>query len=89
MNIAIWILAGGVLGWASFALLKANEQGEKVSAILVGMFGGFFGGNVLAPMLGAVADTPNDFSAFSLTIALLSATAFLTISNLLSRRFGV
>lgn len=88
MNIAIWILAGGVLGWASFALLKANERG-KVGAILVGMFGAFFGGNVLAPMLGAITDTPNDFSAFSLTIALVSATSFLTISNLLSRRFGV
>lgn len=89
MNIAIWILAGGVLGWASFALLRANERGGKAGAILVGMFGAFFGGNVLAPMLGAIADTPNDFSAFSLTIALVSATAFLTISNLLSRRFGV
>ncbi|MGQ0523892.1 MAG: GlsB/YeaQ/YmgE family stress response membrane protein [Betaproteobacteria bacterium] len=89
MNIAIWILAGGVLGWASFALLKVNDRGGKVSAILVGMFGAFFGGNVLAPMLGAIADTPNDFSAFSLTIALVSATAFLTISSLLSRRFGV
>jgi uncharacterized membrane protein YeaQ/YmgE (transglycosylase-associated protein family) len=88
MNIAIWILAGGVLGWASFALLKTNERG-KIGAILLGMFGAFFGGNVMAPMLGAITDTPNDFSAFSLTIALVGATAFLTISNLLSRRFGV
>lgn len=89
MNIAIWILAGGVLGWASFAYLKVNERGGRVSAIIVGMFGAFFGGNVLAPMLGAVTDTPNDFSLFSLTIALASATAFLTISNLFSRRFGM
>jgi uncharacterized membrane protein YeaQ/YmgE (transglycosylase-associated protein family) len=89
MNIAIWILAGGVLGWASFALLKADERVGKAGAVLVGMFGAFFGGNVLAPMLGAIADTPNDFSAFSLTVALMSAIAFLMISNLIARRFGV
>ena len=89
MNIAMWILAGGVLGWVGIAYLKLNEQRGTVISIIIGMFGAFFGGNVLAPMLGAVTDTPNDFSLFALTIALASATAFLTISDLLSRRFRV
>ena len=51
--------------------------------------GRIFGGNVLAPMLGAVTDTPNDFSVFSMMVALASAAACLAIGNLLSNRYGV
>ncbi|HJQ64103.1 MAG TPA: GlsB/YeaQ/YmgE family stress response membrane protein [Burkholderiales bacterium] len=86
-NIAMWILAGGAVGWAAFAFFKANEQRGRMFSVVIGMFGGFFGGNVLAPMLGAITDRPNDFSPFSLAVALASATAWLVISDLLSRRF--
>jgi uncharacterized membrane protein YeaQ/YmgE (transglycosylase-associated protein family) len=86
MHIAIWILAGGALGWVNFACFKISAQAGRANAIIVGMFGAFFGGNALAPMLGAISDTPSDFSVFSLVIALASATAFLTVSNLLSWR---
>ena len=88
MNIAMWVLAGGVLGWIGYAHMKANEERGMVFSIIIGMVGGFFGGNVLAPMLGAAADTPNDFSLFSLVIASLSAAGCLAIGNLLSKRYG-
>ena len=89
MNIAMWVVAGGVLGWIGFAILNANKERGMVISVIIGVLGGFFGGNVLAPMLGAVTDTPNDLSLFSLTIALASAAACLAIGNLLSRRMGV
>ena len=89
MNIAMWVLAGGVLGWLAYVQLRANEDRGLVISVIIGVFGGFLGGNVLAPMLGADADAPNDFSLFSLTIALASAAACLALGNLLSRRFGV
>lgn len=89
MNIAMWVVAGGIVGWIGYAILKANEERGMIISIIIGVVGGFFGGNVVAPMLGAVADTPNDFSLFSLVIALASAGACLAIGNLLSNRFGV
>lgn len=89
MNIAMWALAGGVLGWIGFAILHANADRGMVISVIIGVLGGFFGGNVLAPMLGANPDTPNDFSMFSLLIALASAAACLAIGNLASKRFGV
>lgn len=88
-NIAMWVLAGGALGWIGFACFNANEQRGRMFSVVIGMLGGFFGGNVLAPMLGAITDTPNDFSPFSLAIALASATVWLLISDLLSRRYRV
>ena len=88
MNIAIWILAGGMLGWVGYAHLKANEERGLISSIIIGMVGGFFGGNVLAPMLGAATDAPNIFSPFALFVAAASAVACLAIGNLLSKRYG-
>jgi len=89
MNIAMWVLAGGILGWMSYAILRASAEGGMVISIMIGVVGGFFGGNVLAPMLGAVADAPNDFSLFSMVIALASAAGCLAIGNLLSNRYRV
>jgi len=89
MNIAMWVLAGGVLGWIGYAILNVNRERGMVISIIIGAVGGFFGGNVLAPMFGAVADTPNDFSLFSMVIALTSAAACLAIGNLVSNRYGV
>lgn len=89
MNIAMWVLAGGVLGWIGYAALKVNEGRGMVVSIIIGAIGGFAGGNVLAPMLGAVVETPNDFSLFSMTIALASAAGCLALGDLVYKRFRV
>ena len=60
-----------------------------IVSVIIGVVGGFFGGNVLAPMLGAATETPNDFNMFSLVVAMASAAACLAIGNLASKRFGV
>jgi uncharacterized membrane protein YeaQ/YmgE (transglycosylase-associated protein family) len=89
MNIAMWVVLGGALGWIGFTILRANAERGMVVSILIGAVGALFGGNVLAPMLGAVADGPNVFSLFTMMIALGSAAGCLAISNLVSNRFGV
>lgn len=89
MNFAMWVLAGGVLGWIGFAYFKANSERGMVLSVIIGAVGGLLGGNVLAPMLGAVADAPNDFSMFSLLIAMASAAACLALGDLVSDRYGV
>jgi uncharacterized membrane protein YeaQ/YmgE (transglycosylase-associated protein family) len=89
MNIAMWVLAGGILGWIGYAVLKANEERGVVISTIIGAIGGFFGGKVLAPMLGAAAENPSDFNLFAMFIALASAAACLTIGNMIYHRFGV
>lgn len=89
MNIMLWILAGGVLGWVGYAYMDANRSRGKIVSIIIGVVGGFFGGNVLAPMLGAVVSAQSEFNPFSLVVAAASAAACLAIGNLLSNRYGV
>jgi len=88
MNVAMWVVAGGMLGWIGFAYLKGNRELGLATSVVIGAVGGFFGGNVLAPMLGAVTETPNIFNLFSMSVAVGSAAACLAIVNLLTRRFG-
>jgi uncharacterized membrane protein YeaQ/YmgE (transglycosylase-associated protein family) len=88
MNIALWILAGGILGWAGYAFLGYNENRAKMVPILIGAVGGFFGGKVVAPMFTAVA-VPVNFSMIALVFAAIVAAVFLAASNFVYNRWGV
>ena len=86
MNVAIWILAGGLLGWAGYAVLAANEARGVFASVIIGAIGGVAGGKLLGPLLGA---TGNELSLLSLAVAIVGATAFLAIGNLISVRYDV
>lgn len=88
MNLPIWILTGAALGWLCFMLLRGSETLGIAVSIVLGVVGGLFGGNVLAPMLGAPIDSLNEFSAFSLVVAIGAAAACLAVGNLL-RHYGI
>lgn len=89
MNIALWILAGGALGWLGYALIGYNEERGVVASVVIGALGGFFGGKVIAPALSAAATVPDAFSTPALLFATAFAAAFLFLSNVSSKRWGL
>lgn len=89
MNIALWLIAGALAGWIGYTVVRANKERGMMVSVLIGSVGAFFGGNVLAPMIGAAAGTPNVLNLYSLVVASASAAACLAIGNLLSDRYGV
>ena len=88
MNIPIWIIAGAVIGWIGCSMLNINEKRGLALSIVIGGLGGLFGGNIVAPLLGAAIDTPNDFSGFSLFVAMATAAGCLLFGKVLDRRYG-
>jgi uncharacterized membrane protein YeaQ/YmgE (transglycosylase-associated protein family) len=88
MNIAMWILAGGSLGWAGCAFLGFNEGRGNLVSIIIGAIGGFFGGKMVAPMFAAASVT-GDFSSSALLVAAAVAAAFLGVGHLVHNRWGV
>jgi uncharacterized membrane protein YeaQ/YmgE (transglycosylase-associated protein family) len=89
MNIVVWMLAGGILGWVGYVYLGFNEgRGLKVS-IIIGMLGGLFGGKIIAPMFAAAAAVTDDFSLSALLFAAAVAAASLAVGNLVHNRWGV
>jgi uncharacterized membrane protein YeaQ/YmgE (transglycosylase-associated protein family) len=88
MNIVMWVLAGGVLGWIGQAFLGFNKERNLMMAILIGAVGGFFGGKVLAPMF-TTAGIAGEFSSAALVFAVGAAAAFLAAGNLVYERWEV
>ena len=89
MDIIMWVVAGGVIGWVALAYLGVNEErGLNVSGI-IGAVGGIIGGKLLAPMFGAGAAVPGEFSLMVLIIVLASAAVCVAIANQIHNRFGV
>jgi uncharacterized membrane protein YeaQ/YmgE (transglycosylase-associated protein family) len=90
MNIMISLLAGGAIGWVGYSYVRFNEDRGLIISIIIGVIGGFLGGNILAPiMFGAVNDAAITFSVFSMAFALTSAAACLAVGNVMSNRYGV
>jgi uncharacterized membrane protein YeaQ/YmgE (transglycosylase-associated protein family) len=89
VNIALWILAGGALGWLGYALIGYNEERGVVLSIIIGAAGGFFGGKVIAPALSAAATAPDAFNMPALFFAAAFAAAFLFLGNVSHKRWGL
>ena len=89
MNIAMWILAGGALGWAGYTYFKFNEDRGRMISIIIGMGGGFIGGKLVAPMFVAAAAVPGAFSAPTLFFAAAVAAGFLFAGDQINKRWGV
>ena len=89
MNIVLWMLAGGILGWVGYKFLDFNEGRGMMVSIVIGVVGGFFGGKIVAPMFTTAAVVPADFSSSALFFAAAVAAAFLAVGNLVHNRWGV
>ena len=89
MNIVMWMLAGGILGWVGCAFLGFNEERGMVVSVIIGTVGGLFGGKLIAPMFTAAVAVPEAFSLSALFFAAAVAAAFLAVGNLVGKRWGV
>jgi uncharacterized membrane protein YeaQ/YmgE (transglycosylase-associated protein family) len=89
MNVVIWMVAGGVVGWVACTMLHLNVGRGLVVSAIIGIAGAFFGGHVLAPIFGAQVGEAGAFSPFALLVAAATAAGCLTVSDMMYERFGV
>lgn len=89
METVLWMLAGAFAGWVGFKFIGANPSRGLMVSLMIGVCGGFFGGSVLAPMLGDAVHMPDAISPIALLIALATAAVCLTIGDMIARRFNV
>lgn len=86
MNLIIWLVIGGVIGWLASIVMNRNAQQGIFLNIIVGIIGAFIGGFLISPLLGAGTINQNDFSVTSLLASFLGAVILLGIVNLFTRR---
>jgi uncharacterized membrane protein YeaQ/YmgE (transglycosylase-associated protein family) len=83
MNIIIWLVVGGLIGWAASTLMRRPE-GIPLN-VVVGILGAVLGGWILSPLVGVSTINQNNFSAPSLFVSFLGAVMLLVIVNVVRR----
>jgi uncharacterized membrane protein YeaQ/YmgE (transglycosylase-associated protein family) len=84
MNIIIWLIVGGVIGWLASLLMKTGGQGIVLN-VVVGIVGAFIGGYLITPLIGGGNINQQDFSVGSLVVSFLGAALLLGVVSLLRR----
>lgn len=85
MNIIIWLIVGGILGWLASMMMKTDGQQGIILNVVVGIVGAMLGGWLLSPLLGAGTINQNNFSVPALLVSFLGAAILLAIVNLVRR----
>jgi uncharacterized membrane protein YeaQ/YmgE (transglycosylase-associated protein family) len=86
MNLIIWLVIGGIIGWLASIVMNRNAQQGIFLNIVVGIIGAFIGGFLISPLLGSGTINQNDFSVTSLLASFLGAVILLAIVNLFTRK---
>jgi len=85
MNLLIWLIVGGLIGWVASMIMKTNAQQGVILNVIVGIVGSMIGGWFIAPLLGSATVNQNDFSVRGLVASLIGAVILLAIVNLVRR----
>jgi uncharacterized membrane protein YeaQ/YmgE (transglycosylase-associated protein family) len=86
MNIIIWLVVGGLVGWLASKVMNTDSQQGIVLNVVVGIVGALLGGWVLSPVLGVSTINQNNFSIPGLLVSLAGAVALLAIVKLVRGR---
>jgi uncharacterized membrane protein YeaQ/YmgE (transglycosylase-associated protein family) len=86
MNLILWLVIGGVLGWLASIVMKTDKQQGIFLNVIVGIVGAFLGGLLLGPLFGTGTINVGDFSFGSLVVSFLGAIVLLAIVNLIRGR---
>jgi uncharacterized membrane protein YeaQ/YmgE (transglycosylase-associated protein family) len=85
MNLIIWLIVGGILGWIASKIMHTDAQQGIILNIVVGVVGALLAGFLLSPLFGIGTINQSNFSLPALFISLLGAVILLAIVNLVRR----
>ena len=83
MNLLIWLLISGLIGWVASMFMGTNDRQGIILNIVVGIVGAFLGGWLLSGLLGFSTINQGNFSLSGLLVSLLGAIILLAIVRLI------
>ena len=85
MNLIIWLIIGGVVGWLASLIMRTDAQQGIVLNVVVGIVGAFLAGWFISPMVGIGTINQTNFSLPSVLVSLIGAVILLAVVNLFRR----
>jgi uncharacterized membrane protein YeaQ/YmgE (transglycosylase-associated protein family) len=86
MNLIIWLIVGGLIGWLASVLMKTNDQQGVFLNVVVGIVGAMLAGWFISPLVGVSTINQANFSLPALLVSLVGAAMLLAIVVLFRRR---
>jgi uncharacterized membrane protein YeaQ/YmgE (transglycosylase-associated protein family) len=86
MNIVIWLVIGGLIGWIASVVMRTDGQQGILLNVIVGVVGAILGGWLLSPLVGVSTINQSNFSVPGLLVSLVGAVILLAVVNLVRRR---
>ena len=85
VNLIIWLVVGGLIGWVASMVMHTDGQQGIVLNVIVGIVGAALGGWFISPMVGVGTINQGAFNAGALVVSLVGAVVLLAIVNLFRR----
>ena len=85
MNIIIWLVVGGLIGWLASLVMRTDAQQGLILNVVVGIVGALLGGFLLSPLIGSGTINQNNFSLPALVVSFGGAIILLFIVNMFRR----
>jgi uncharacterized membrane protein YeaQ/YmgE (transglycosylase-associated protein family) len=85
MNVIVWLVVGGVIGWLASLLMKTDDQQGILLNVVVGIVGSVIAGWVISPLVGAGTINQGNFSLASLVVSFVGALILLAAVNIFRR----
>jgi uncharacterized membrane protein YeaQ/YmgE (transglycosylase-associated protein family) len=85
VNIIVWLVVGGIVGWIASKIMSTDAQQGILLNIVVGIVGAVLAGWLISPLVGESTINQGNFSLGGLIISLLGAVVLLAIVNLFRR----
>lgn len=85
MNIIVWLVVGGIIGWLASMVMKTNGQQGLFLNVVVGIIGSVLGGWFISPLVGVGTINQDNFSLPALVVSFFGAVILLAIVNFIRR----
>jgi uncharacterized membrane protein YeaQ/YmgE (transglycosylase-associated protein family) len=85
MNIIIWLVVGGVIGWLASMVMKTNDSQGMILNFVVGIVGAAVAGWFISPLVGVGTINQDNFSLPALIVSFIGAVILLAVVNLVRR----
>jgi uncharacterized membrane protein YeaQ/YmgE (transglycosylase-associated protein family) len=85
MNIVVWLVIGGLIGWIASVVMRTDGQQGILLNVVVGVVGAILGGYLLSPLVGVSTINQSNFSVPGLLVSLGGAVILLAIVNFFRR----
>jgi uncharacterized membrane protein YeaQ/YmgE (transglycosylase-associated protein family) len=85
MNLILWLVMGGIIGWLASLLMNTDGQQGIILNVVVGIVGAMIGGWFISPLVGVGTINQNNFSVPAMGVSFIGAVILLAIVNLFRR----